>query len=500
MSKKDKNKKAGIFDISSFIPNPSTKFVEEDEDKDDGAQTKLKEHITKLMEIEGAVMATRNEWAVNGSSFFASTRADKVKCLPAGVYEFKASLTGWWLDRTGDEFEFPFKVYNASQHIIDRVCKYWDTHGGNLGVLMNGLRGAGKTMTAQLLANKLIREKNLPVLVVRSPVPLQLIFNAVQQDMLVIFDEFEKTHSIENGEQQQLLSTIDGMSRSSHSRLIIFTTNSERINENFKDRPSRIHYKFQFDKVADEVIDGLINDSLDADLMQYKLDILAFLSTRDICTIDIVKAVIAEVQAFRESPLQFENILNIAKGQPPAFTVNVIDPDNGEVMKTVDRYFKLAENGQYYTSLLLGNAQSILEMKKGGQTFYISSHSWAGRTSIKLLEKAEEDGCWLGEVGLPFSKTPWAAFECLRNDDGNVFWQDAQPAKWKLPSPKSVAGDEKAENNIREMFDSAKAAGTVHGGKKVILKLHIEANHSTYIPARYQVTDPQGKVAFYGDD
>jgi len=266
------------------------------------------------------------EWARSGTHFYPITRADKTAKLPGGVYRFvQPKMEPWYMDRVSDRFEFSFKVYDASSKVINRICSFWKANGGNLGILMNGLRGAGKTMTAQLLANKYISEANIPVLVIRDPIPLQIVFDNVHQDMVIIFDEFEKTHDerLIPGVQQALLSTIDGMSRSAHNRLIIFTTNTIEINENFRDRPSRIHYKFEFSRVANEIIEGLIRDSLPQHLQHFKSDIMLFLNTRDICTIDIVKAVIAEVRTFEESPLTFEGILNIAKGEPPSYSIHL---------------------------------------------------------------------------------------------------------------------------------------------------------------------------------
>ena len=364
--------------VTLSLEDLSDKEIDPD-DEDEGLDEKL---LLKL--------TTDNEWAQSGTSFHPRTRADKVPKLPAGVYSFRANPMGWWLERTASKFEFPFKVYrDGSDSIIGRVKTYWRANGGNLGILMNGLRGAGKTMTAQLLGNDLIEEEKLPVLVVRGPVPLQVIFNAVQQNMMVIFDEFEKTHKDED--QQQLLSTIDGMSRSAFNRLIIFTTNRTEINENFRDRPSRIHYKFEFVRVADEVIEGLINDSLPPDLMHFKSDIFEFLNSRKICTIDIVKAVIAEVVTFRESPLEFEGMLNIAKGEPPAYTIEMLNPQTNTVVTTFAHYFRLNQSGNtsYITSLLAGNQRSLDKFRDGRGHVNIHSRGWDGGSRITLLEKVE---------------------------------------------------------------------------------------------------------------
>lgn len=435
-------------------------------------------------------ISTETEWARSGTRFYPSKRADMSAKLIGGVYRFVQPVQApWFLDRVAAKFEFPFKVYDASTDIIDRILNYWKTNGGNLGVLMNGLRGAGKTMTAQQVANRLIKEKNLPVLVVKHPVPLQTIFDDVQQDMMVIFDEFEKTHNEDQhpGVQQSLLSTIDGMSRSSHNRLIIFTTNSTRINENFRDRPSRIHYKFEFQRVADEIIEGLIRDSLPEELQHFKSDIFEFLHTRSICTIDIVKAVIAEVRTFHESPREFEEMLNVAKGEPPSFKIQILDPKTGNPTNTLCRYFRLASQSSRWSPLLSGNKKAIEEFTNNGRQIEVMSQSWEGQYFINLLEKADGPGEWLARIRVPRSVTPFKKFDFLPD---YVLFLDNKPRGWGLPCSPAVAKmDPEKMREVEELWERSEMSGTVYGtGNTEIFKIHIEANTDFYTPSRYQAT------------
>jgi hypothetical protein len=438
--------------------------------------------------VNAGRLTTESEWALSGTKFFPQTRADKSSKLPPGVYRFAQSREGWWLERTSAAFEFPFKVYHASGHIINRIKTYWKNNRGNLGILMNGLRGAGKTMTAQLLSNDLIEELGVPVLVVRGPIPLQVVFDQVQQDMIVIFDEFEKTHdeNLHPGAQQSLLSTIDGMSRSSAERLIIFTTNSTNINENFRDRPSRIHYRFEFSRVADEIIDGLIDDSLPADLQHFKPDIFEFLNSRKICTIDIVKAVIAEVNTFRESPLQFEDMLNVAKGEPPAYTVEILNPKTNTVLTTFSHFFRLDGGYQQYAPLLSGNKRSIKDFEDNGQSIQFRSRTWDGGCSIVLLEKTEEEFCWLAQLCGSRSKTIYKDFEFLGNGQ---FWLDNKPEGWKFPfSRKIVKDDPEALERLMEVYENSLNYGTAYGtGERATFKVRISPERNALkAPTRYK--------------
>ena len=428
------------------------------------------------------------EWAREGTHYSTRSCADKTARLPGGIYHFVQTMFGWYLERDADNFEFPFKIYNAGDHIIKRVFTYWKTNSGNLGVLMNGLRGAGKSLTAQLLANRLIQEQNLPVLVVRDPVPLDTILNAVQQDMLVIFDEFEKSH--DKDAQQSLLTTVDGMSRSSFKRLFIFTTNTTSINENFLDRPSRIHYQFEFARVADEIIEGLIEDSLPADLMHFKSDIISFLATRQICTIDIVKAVIAEVRTFREAPLMFADLLNISKGEPPAYTISILNPETNNIEKVFKDYFKLNSNSEHQVALLGESRRAVEEFIEKKSEVDIYSDNWAGMYVVRLLEKCSEEGCWLAQLAIPHDRTIYKPFNFLYGS-GNHYFLDKRPANWSFPyTPESVKGDDDAREKISDLFNLAENHESVYGTEdKLTFKIRIAANRtSRFSPGTFTPT------------
>ena len=427
------------------------------------------------------------EWRRIGNDFHSQDRADKLEKLPEGVYEYVATMTGWYLKKTGSAFEFPFNVYNANQPIIDRVVKHWIANGGNLGILMNGLRGAGKTLTAQLLGNRLIQDYNLPVLVVRGPIPLQDVFDAVQQDLMVIFDEFEKSH--EPKHQQALLSTIDGMSRSEHNRLIIFTTNSPTINENFRDRPSRIHYQFEFQKIADEVIEGLIQDWLPQDLMHFKGEIYDFLHSRSICTIDIVKAVLTEVKTFREGPREFEPLLNVSKGEPPSFRVVILNPDN-TVLREFDPYFRLDVRSDRWAGLLMGNRRAVDGFVDDQKPIKLTSEYDYQTYQILLLAKCEEENCWLAELGLPFSQTFYSKYsECYEN---GTIWIDNRPDNWGFPfnPQKMTPEDSKA---LEELFERVSRTHTLYGtGEKATFKIQITPNKKAQGLQTWKISGGQG--------
>ncbi|WP_295723753.1 AAA family ATPase [uncultured Leptotrichia sp.] len=63
------------------------------------------------------------------------------------------------------EFVFDYKIYGLQEDFINHVIKtYNEAQTGNLGILLNGTKGTGKTVAAKMIANRL----HLPVIIVQN--------------------------------------------------------------------------------------------------------------------------------------------------------------------------------------------------------------------------------------------------------------------------------------------------------------------------------------------
>lgn len=223
-----------------------------------------------------------------------------VEKLERGIYNmgydsFKQEI---YLEKIGEKFEFPFKLYGVHQDLVKRIKRYFaNTTSSNLGVLLNGTRGTGKTVTSKVIANEL----DLPVIIINAQFPRLVDWIAkVQQDCIFFFDEFEKnfrSRRNDNDEEttgQDLLSIMDGVYNSEHRHVFLLTTNNLRINENFMSRPSRIRYTYTFNSVLDqEVLAEVINDKLED--KSKAPDLIRFINTLEISTIDILNSLIQEM-------------------------------------------------------------------------------------------------------------------------------------------------------------------------------------------------------------
>ena len=104
---------------------------------------------------------------------------------------------------------------------------------------------------------------------------------------------------------------MDGMYSDLSRKMFILTTNERCINDNLVARPSRIRYFKEFNDIDINVLSNYIDDNL-IDKSR-KSEILKFLDQLKNCTIDIVKAVIEEINLHNCSINTIVDYMNLVK-------------------------------------------------------------------------------------------------------------------------------------------------------------------------------------------
>lgn len=233
----------------------------------------------------------QNIWIQDGNTFMKGSATTKAhpEGLPKGIYEVRESMTGYYLNRLGDSFVFNYKVYGINNDFIEHFVKTYNNTTGNIGVLFNGTKGTGKTVTAEELCNRL----GLPVVIVKSCKEaddmLKFLATQINFDCIFFFDEYEK----EFKESSTVLSFMDGVHNSQYRKVFLLTTNELEINSNLLGRPSRIRYVRSFGNLPEETTLELLNDILiDKSAVEPVLDLIRQMQ---IITVDLVKALAQEV-------------------------------------------------------------------------------------------------------------------------------------------------------------------------------------------------------------
>ena len=244
---------------------------------------------------------TRQKWVNEGGIYFPISGDTVLLRTPGkGVFNVVKSQNPMdarlGLQRIGDAFEFNFKIYELGcEEMLQTIRKTWESEvfvegEKNLGVIFNGLKGTGKTLSAKLLCNAL----DLPVVIVQYP--YEGLVNFLQSlcfECVVFIDEAEKT--FKKGEDDDvLLRLIDGVYNQTR-KLYILTTNQLTLNDNLLGRPGRIRYRFEFSNLMPKAVKDYLDDNLLPEYADQRKKILEQVDLLEISTIDILKALVDEV-------------------------------------------------------------------------------------------------------------------------------------------------------------------------------------------------------------
>lgn len=231
-------------------------------------------------------------WLQDGNIFSqgSATTVSHPEGLPKGVYEVKVSMTGFYLSKIAESFTFDYKLYGLNQKFIDYVLKTYENTTGNLGVLLDGIKGTGKTVTAKELCNNL----QLPVILVQSMGDsndklIKYLSTTINFDCIFFFDEYEK----EFKDSSDVLSFMDGTYNSIYRKVFLLTTNELKVDPNLLGRPSRIRYKKSFSNLSEEVTREILNDILEDKTAIEK--VIELTHSMNIITIDLIKAIATEI-------------------------------------------------------------------------------------------------------------------------------------------------------------------------------------------------------------
>ena len=119
-------------------------------------------------------------------------------------------------------------------------------------------------------------------------------------ECVVFIDEAEKTFK-KGEDDDMLLRLIDGVYNQTR-KLYILTTNQLTLNDNLLGRPGRIRYHFEFSNLLPKAIHDYLDDNLLPEYANQRKSILEQVDLLEISTIDILKALVDEMNIHGQLP------------------------------------------------------------------------------------------------------------------------------------------------------------------------------------------------------
>lgn len=184
--------------------------------------------------------------------------------IPAGTYDICYSeMGGFYLSRRQD-MVINEKVYGVQSSKVDKVLNSFKVFNRNLGVILSGNKGIGKSLTAKMISIEAVKQGYPVILANRYINGIASFIESIDQEVAVLFDEFDKTFKSRDNESPQdtMLSLFDGTSAG--KKLFIVTCNRlNDLNDYLVNRPGRFHYHFRFDYPGADEVETYLKDKLE---------------------------------------------------------------------------------------------------------------------------------------------------------------------------------------------------------------------------------------------
>lgn len=233
--------------------------------------------------------------------------------LPIGSYRVGFNKdNGFFLTEFPESVITDNKIYGVHESKVNKVLKAFKATNRNLGLILAGDKGMGKSLFSKLLTRKVLNS-NIPTIMVEQYIPgIANFLGSIDDEVMIMFDEFEKVFKKEEGSsfdpQEELLTLFDGLY--SGKKLFCITCNRMwGINDYLKNRTGRFHYLFAFEYPNEQEVREYLLDNLNE------------------CNYDKIEDV---VNFSMRAPLSYDSLRSIA------FEINLSDESFAEIIKDMN--------------------------------------------------------------------------------------------------------------------------------------------------------------------
>lgn len=323
--------------------------------------------------------------------------------LAKGTYMLKLDENRgeWYLDEVAP-FTIPNKIY-GDLSLAKRCIEVYRNKERNFGLLLNGLKGSGKTM----LLRKLAIDLDQPVIIINEnfgrmgTFALQFLSSPSLGDCTIVIDEFEKKFSRDDDAP---LALLDGPASTHH--FFILTMNEMYINENLRNRPGRVYYSVTYAGLSEDVVRDVIEDLL-VD-KTHKEGLIQACDDIPNLSFDMLLSIIHDMNLFHQSAKEVIPYFGFCRDTQ---YVNVFQRFNGNLVPLVDSIALSSSRNHYYwledvkvspdPTVPKVNVQISLDTNKAERlrknVYLVKTHVPVSEVEVKT-DKTDSDGNPVYEV------------------------------------------------------------------------------------------------------
>jgi hypothetical protein len=289
------------------------------------------------------------------------------KDLGTNTYILKfVEQTGEYFLEIGDAYHITHKIYGDVQKRVTRIMNSFNEKKGNMGVLLVGTKGSGKTLLSKYLSEK-AAEAGMPTIIINSKhsgEEFLSFINSINTPCVIVFDEFDKVYNKHGNEQRDLLTILDGVYVSRH--LYVFTANDAfDIDSLLINRPGRVYYKFNYTGLEEQFVREYCIDNLkNKDEVE---SVVTISNAFNDFNFDMLQALVEEMNRYDETAEEVVQWLNISpSGEQSTYDVTVFGKDGNQITKGIwpvsfENIDVMNQKQKRYINVDTGNSEDIDE-------------------------------------------------------------------------------------------------------------------------------------------
>lgn len=243
--------------------------------------------------------------------------AARIDHIPPAVYRISLTPSGIDLIKDRASFEVPARIFGRAEQYANMIVQdFVNRPETTTGAIMDGLKGNGKSMTCELIANKAIK-RDIPVILVDEAFGHEILLSVARlcAPCVLMFDEFGKVYSESRKETNEREGLLPLFSDSSLKQVLFLITSNtkEELNQYILDRPGRFKYRIEFGGMTmSEVVTVLDDFNLKPEIRKY-IEIYCAIKKM---SYDMIKtmAKYAEGCHTREDLIDMFTVLNVPNG------------------------------------------------------------------------------------------------------------------------------------------------------------------------------------------